>query len=298
MTRTIDIARAYQNGDMAAFLMACLTRPRTPWQPGWEYNPINVLPHNAATNRAYSGWNLFALMLEQDELGTTETGWLTKKQADRLNVVIHEQATPALIHYVDTSRQWARSWIVYNLSQTSGFKKPRVRTHFWDPIQRVDRIIVRSRAKVLHDARCPIPHYSPVDDRIYMPDRNLFLDSYSYYRTLLHELAHWTGHASRCNRRLRDIGFSDVRRAREELYAEIASMLLGMELGIGHDLVNHTEYVRSWVRILNDSDKEIRNAVATATKIQRYIKQFDLSSERPSRKRKSNEFCANAQPVD
>ncbi len=298
MNLSNEEAYSYRNDDMVEFLIDALTRPRTTWRPGWEYNPINLLPHNAVTNRPYSGWNLFVLMLAQCDLSTTESGWLTKKQAVRSNVDIHDQATPVLIHYVNSSRQLVGSWFVYNMSQTSGLKTQRNRVHTWNPIRRVDRIVFHSRAKVIHDSRCPIPHYLPLEDKIHMPDRSLFFDSCCYYRTLLHELAHWTGHASRCDRGLEDLKFCYEDRAREELYAEIASMLLGMELGIGHDLDNHAEYVRSWVRILRDSEREIHRAVATATKIQRYIKQFDLMPERFSRNRKGTELRANNLTVD
>lgn len=282
MPSKADETFATQSGKMAAFLIHALTRPSTGWRPGWEYNPTNVLPHNAVTNRPYGGWNLFVIMLEQRDLETCESGWLTKKQATRLNVVIRDGASPVLVQYIDVNKRWARTWEVFNLSQTTGFKRKEARTHTWSPVQRVDRIVANTNACILHHAGCSVPHYTPKNDQISMPERELFLDACSYYRTLLHELAHWTGHVSRCDRFHHDLAMSYEDRAREELYAEIASMLLGMELGIGHDLDNHAEYVRSWVRILRDSEKEIHRAVATATKIQMYLKQFDVDPKESS----------------
>lgn len=294
MLSKADEIYATQSQKIAAFLIDALTRPSTGWRPGWKYNPINVLPHNAVTNRPYGGWNLFVLMLDQRDLGTCESGWLTKKQAARLNVDIYDGASPALVQYIDINKRWARTWEVYNLSQTTGFKIRDAPIHTWNPIHRVDKIVANSNARVLHHARCSVPHYTPKNDQISMPERDVFLDSCSYYRTLLHELAHWTGHISRCNRFLHDPPMCYEDRAREELYAEIASMLLGMEFGIGHDLDNHAEYVRSWVRILRDSEKEIHKAVAIATKIQMYIKQFDVRPEDCSSAKTSDQWSVDA----
>ena len=48
----------------------------------------------------------------------------------------------------------------------------------------------------------------------------------------LHELGHWTGHADRLNRDMAH-PFGTEGYAREELRVEIASLILGSELGIG-----------------------------------------------------------------
>jgi putative DNA primase/helicase len=58
---------------------------------------------------------------------------------------------------------------------------------------------------------------------------------------------------------------------REELRAEIASMLLSGELGIGHDPGQHVAYVSSWIKALQEDPTEIFRAAADAEKIQDYV---------------------------
>ena len=86
----------------------------------------------------------------------------------------------------------------------------------------------------------------------------------------LHELGHWTGHPDRLDRDLSSL-FGSEGYAREELRAEIASLILGSELGIGYDPDRHAGYVDHWVQILTDTPKEILYAAADAERISDYI---------------------------
>jgi len=62
------------------------------------------------------------------------------------------------------------------------------------------------------------------------------------------------------------------------LRAEIASLMIGDQLGIGHDPGQHAAYVKSWVQILKDDPKEILRASRDADKITGYV--MDLEKER------------------
>ncbi len=59
------------------------------------------------------------------------------------------------------------------------------------------------------------------------------------YPTALHELGHWTGHPDRLNRPtlIRDMEYGELSQeyAREELRAEISSLITGNRIGLGHD---------------------------------------------------------------
>jgi antirestriction protein ArdC len=59
--------------------------------------------------------------------------------------------------------------------------------------------------------------------------------------------------------------------AREELRAEIATLIVGSELGIGYDPGQHAAYAASWVSIVKDQPLEIFRAAADAEKIQSYL---------------------------
>src|SRR6516162_9186944 len=54
---------------------------------------------------------------------------------------------------------------------------------------------------------------------------------------------------TRLNRDLSD-PFGSIGYAREELRAEIASMIIGSELEIGYDPGQHAAYAASWIQIL------------------------------------------------
>tara|TARA_R110002153_G_scaffold179290_1_gene332678 strand:+ start:83 stop:415 length:333 start_codon:yes stop_codon:yes gene_type:complete len=67
--------------------------------------------------------------------------------------------------------------------------------------------------------------------------------------------------------------------AREELRAEIASMMLGAELQIGHDPGQHLAYVDSWIKILTEKPFEIHQAASDSQKIMDYLMAFDRKKE-------------------
>ena len=108
--------------------------------------------------------------------------------------------------------------------------------------------------------------YSPSGDVISMPDRETFQSLDSFYATWAHEQAHSTGHKSRLNR---DMGgkFGSKSYAREELVAELASVLIGCRLGIGCDLQNHVAYLHSWADNLKEGGpKALIKALTDARK--------------------------------
>jgi hypothetical protein len=81
---------------------------------------------------------------------------------------------------------------------------------------------------------------------------------------------HWTGHQSRLNRDMKNL-YGSPGYAREELRAEIASLIIGSEIGIGYDPGQHAAYVGGWIKALQDEPLEIFRAAADAEKIQKYI---------------------------
>ncbi|NCA72026.1 MAG: conjugal transfer protein TraC, partial [Sphingobacteriia bacterium] len=64
----------------------------------------------------------------------------------------------------------------------------------------------------------------------------------------------------------------------EELRAEIASLMIGDQLGIGHDPGQHAAYAKSWVQVLKEDPKEILRASRDADKISNYV--LGLEKER------------------
>lgn len=119
--------------------------------------------------------------------------------------------------------------------------------------------------------------YRSADDFINMPPASAFKASKTstatenYYSTLLHELTHWTGHGTRCDRPLRN-AFGSKAYAKEELVAELGAAFLCQQFGISAELrEDHAQYLKSWLECLRGDKKFIFNAASQAQKAVDYI---------------------------
>jgi antirestriction protein ArdC len=115
--------------------------------------------------------------------------------------------------------------------------------------------------------------FAPREDQILMPEKDTFKSDAHYYGALLHELAHWTGHESRLNRKF-SFDKTSPEYAREELRAEMASAMLSMQLGIPPSVDNHEGYVAAYLKLLKDDKKEIFRAAKDAETISRFILRY------------------------
>jgi putative DNA primase/helicase len=161
------------------------------------------------------------------------------------------------------------SAVVFNAEQIEGLPPLQVKAPEWDPHARAEALLEASGADIRHD-QADRAFYRPSTDRIHLPPRDSFASADLYYATALHELGHHSGHPSRLGRDLAH-PFGSEGYAKEELRAEIASLMMGDELGIGHDPGQHAAYVGSWIKILKDDPKEILRASRDAEQIHRYV---------------------------
>ncbi len=85
----------------------------------------------------------------------------------------------------------------------------------------------------------------------------------AFCATWAHEQIHSTGHESRLNR---DLGgaFGKPRYAREELVAELGSVLLGDRLEIGSEIESHAAYLGHWIEMLKESPKVLFQVLSEA----------------------------------
>ncbi|SDK23028.1 Antirestriction protein ArdC [Methylophilus rhizosphaerae] len=106
--------------------------------------------------------------------------------------------------------------------------------------------------------------YSVKDHAITMPLRENFKDENSFYGVLLHEIGHSTG--KHFNRDMSG-GYGSKSYAKEELVAEISSVIMSADLGIPYDSSqheNHVAYLKSWVSALKDDKNFIFQAASKA----------------------------------
>lgn len=118
-------------------------------------------------------------------------------------------------------------------------------------------------------------YYNPLKDEIVLPNKEKFIDEYSYFATQLHELCHATGHEKRLNRNLINDNKEDY--AREELIAEISSSFLMQKLNIdtkAEHIDNHKTYIQSWIKILSDKPNELFKAIAESNKVCDYVEEL------------------------
>ena len=148
--------------------------------------------------------------------------------------------------------------------------------------ERAQRILRRSGAAIERSGEGRA-RYDPRRDRIALPTKGRFGGPTAYLQTALHELGHWTGDPSRMNRdtlvRGVDDGYGSSRYTREELRAEIASMMAGKRLPIGHDPSRHAHFCAQWVEALRESPGEIDRASRDAQGMCDWL--FRLERERP-----------------
>ena len=116
-------------------------------------------------------------------------------------------------------------------------------------------------------------YYRLSEERVVLPERSQFPSQDAYTHTALHELGHATGHPSRLNRPplIDHGGFGSEAYSKEELRAEIAAMMTGKKLGVGHEPRHGTAYVGSWVKALENDPREIRADAVDAQRISDWL---------------------------
>jgi putative DNA primase/helicase len=269
-----------------------------PWSPGMRF-----MPYNPVTGRSYRGMNAIVLLATAEALGYGDARWMTYRQAGTAGgqvrrgeqgtwiqywkwreerPILGEDGRPAQdeagtprIEVVDYSRPRLFRAVVFNAAQIDGLPPPDIRPALpeWQRHERAEGILLRSGADIRYGPRDRAA-YNPIQDVIILPERGQFASADGYYATALHELAHWTGHESRLSRDLRH-PFGSQHYAREELRAEIASMMLGDVLGIGYDMPQHVSYISHFITILRDDPVEIFRATGDTEKIIGVLQRFE-----------------------
>ncbi len=280
--------------DVAKKLIEQLKQGNAPWQRPWNPGEPNaVMPMNPITGKRYKGINAIQLMAENH----TDQRWMTYKQAETAGAQVRRGEKGTTIQYwkfteektktdeqgkpmfdadgkaLKTELRLERPRVfyatVFNGEQIDGLPEHVLQKANWNAIERAEQVLNASGA-IIHHGGSDRAFYRPSTDSIHLPLKSQFPCAENYYATALHELGHWTGHSSRLDRDLIH-PFGSEGYAREELRAEIASMILGDELGIGHDPGQHVAYVSSWIKALEDDPLEIFCAAADAEKIHNFV---------------------------
>ena len=261
-------------------IIEALEAGTAPWHCPWRGVGTDARPANAVSKRPYRGINVLLLNLRAMTCGFSTSRWLTYTQAQAAGGHVRkgESGTQVVFFKMHELAEadadpddrrvvpLLRSFTVFNVDQIDGLPaalsaRPMAPAG-WAPVAEAERILVDSGALVHHGgARA---YYAPDADRIQLPPRSAFDTAGDYYATALHELTHWTGHSSRCNRVLgRRHGIDAY--AFEELVAEMGAAFLTDHCGLVGQM-QHASYIASWLQALKNDKRLIFTAAAQAQK--------------------------------
>ena len=249
-----------------------------PWQKRWDSRSTANWPSNLLTGHKYQGGNALYLAILGAVRGCDY--WVGFKQAKQLggNVRKGEKGTAILRpirikidkgtpdeRYI--TKGFALTY-VWNVLQCDGIELPTIEAPELREldVSMLDDFVTATGANVIHggDRACFIPSL----DQVHMPEPGQFHDAGAYYGTLLHELVHWTGHASRLDR---SKAKSRHGYAFEELVAELGAYYASERLSCPNEAENHTSYLAGWVKELRNDPNYLWKAAALAEKASHYL---------------------------
>jgi len=262
---------------------------RKPWDPDKAGNP--GMPCNAVTCMRYRGINVVTLATSPLAFASADPRWATYKQAADRGWQVKKGARGTTAYFfkqieVSDPRPseerdeegktrhipLLRAFTLFHASQIEdipGFTPPTAAEAPWRASDAADTIVTNSGVAVRIGGDRAF--YAPSTDHIQIPPRHVFHSAEGWSSTILHELSHATGHASRLNRDLRN-AFGSPDYAREELRTEIAQVMVCAELGIAYcEFANGAAYIASWLETLRSDRKEIFRAAADAQRIADYL---------------------------
>ena len=284
---------------VAKVFLDCLTsetpKYRNPWVDGKGPTPFGQ--YNPLTSKQYNGSNQFLLTALAIQRGYDDDRWLGIQQGGSLGGRVRKGEKGTLIRYFreievegkdkdgepDMQKRMKPYYsYVWNASQFDGLPmRPPIDMSKTAEMMHAEAqaVVDRLGVPVIHDTH-KRAYYSASKDEIHVPPMDQFRSKGDAWATILHECAHATGHKSRQNRDMRSMKDDLSVYAREELFAEVASMMLGQRIGVHAELGQHQAYVKHWVQILTDKPGEILKACAVAEKIC-----FDLGVHAPAHER-------------
>lgn len=265
-------------------IIADLDQGVAPWVKPWSASKSRHalgMAHNPSNGTVYRGINQFWLTM----MGSSSNAWMTYKQAASIGAQVRkgEKGTPILFWSIGDKKHTNESgnvelskyvllkhYTVFSVEQLDGYIVPTVTVEPTDEstvfpsIQPVELIVDRLalRGGLHHGGDSAF--YTPSRDAISMPVRKAFKTESDYCAKLLHEAVHATGHASRLDR-LTPARFASEGYAYEELVAELGAAMLCARCGVDGQL-QHSSYIGSWLKTLNNDKKFILTAAAHAQK--------------------------------
>lgn len=274
--------------------------------------PRNLLKALQGKDQFYNGINNLKLTFTANRFGFKDSRWATFKQAQEAGAkikkgakgvhiefwqyakpimevnpktgkkeqvyVIDEETGKKVPAYTELEHPIVKSYVVFNAEQMEGIEPEKiVKLSHEKTNEAMENMIKNSEAPVIFD-QISTNYYEPSSDTIHVIPKEHFKSADAFYATVSHEIAHSTG----CEKRLNRVtlttpsSFGSEIYAKEELRAELTSMFLAQKYSINFDkshYENHTAYLQSWAKVLENNPNEIFKAASEAEKAMRYIEE-------------------------
>jgi antirestriction protein ArdC len=231
------------------------------------------------------------------ERGYAGQSWLTFRQALALGGNVRKGERGTTVVYADRfipgeereraqetgkdarAIHFLKRFTVFNVEQCDGLPPelaaaaPPADTSLIEP--RVQALLAASGADLRIGGERA--YYDVLGDFIRVPPPQAYFQPIDWHRTALHELGHWTGHASRLGREIAN-SFGSKKYAQEELVAEMTAAFTCAGLGIV-PTVRHADYIGSWLEVLREDNRAIVRAASAASKAADFLLAFVLDDE-------------------
>ncbi|MEB3172311.1 MAG: zincin-like metallopeptidase domain-containing protein [Cyanobacteriota bacterium] len=289
---------AAQSDRLVAALIALLEQGTHPWRRTWDAESSGHHV-NLRSGRRYRGVNPILLTLGMHQRGSALPYWCGWGEARSLGLSPREGSKAVMVLRPMHHRRCAASAAAAASAQVQLDDETGANPGVWvsfrpvpvfnaaDLVGEALPALLQQRAKAAQARSRPEPErlaaaeavlqrwpvtlvhgseracYLPRCDRIVLPVRCAFHSAAAYYATWAHEAVHSSGHPSRLGRDLSGDVHSSAY-AREELVAELGSVLLGDRLEIGSDLANHASYLGSWIALLRETPRVLLQVLAEA----------------------------------
>ena len=278
-----------------------MTKHKENWFKPFQVSTMNG-HHNLKSKKCYQGLNCFQIGMSVYTNGFKSNEWATYKQWFELGggvkegkkiitpskYIVKGKGTPIFYwnfkEYEDKNNKdktvkipFLKHYTIFNADQVNGYETKELETKElddWKAHFKTDTFVENTGARIENNNKA---FYSPGLDFIGMPNKEDFKPNKEdtkeqlYYSTLLHELTHWTGHKSRCNRDLQN-RFGSQAYAMEELIAETGSAFLCSHLGVTKaPTPNHARYLNNWLEVLKKDDKAMIKAFTLSKASSEYL---------------------------
>jgi antirestriction protein ArdC len=292
--------RANLYDEITSQIIAELEAGRLPWVQPWGSSGAAAqlsMPRNAATGRAYSGINVLILWSAVVARGYACQSWLTFRQALGLGGNVKKGERGTSVVYADRfvpDDEKRRSRETGEDAQAIPFLK-RFTVFSTDQCENLPEDLATApppvpEGLILPDVEALIrasgadlrlggdkAFYAPALDYVQAPRPDAYFEPINWHRTALHELGHWSGHATRLGRDLTG-GFGSKKYAQEELVAELCAAFTCAALGITPTM-RHADYIGSWLDMLREDNRAVVRAASAASKAADYLLAFRPGAE-------------------